>query len=495
MAVALVGLLEEAVAHARDGVTITSADLDAPGPTILYVNPAFTRITGYSAAEAIGRSPRILQGPKTDRQVLKNVRQALTSGTPFFGEAINYRKDGSEFCIQWQLSPICDSFGKTTHWVAIQRDVTEQRRAEQEHHESQANWQSVVETAPDFLLILERNGTIRFINRTLPHLTQKDVVGANLFAFIEPDFHDSLQQAIKSVYQTRQHTECELLVREGQGAPAWFHARLGPLWKQHDIDGVVCIATDVTKRKETEDFAREQQAELARVLRIGTIGEMAASLAHELNQPLSIISNYAHGGVRALKKKTLSVDQQIETFEHIGDQAIAAAKVVSRWKQFTAKAKPQRSTVDLNELLLEIVEFIKPYAAKQQVTISLCLAEALPLTSADRIQIQQVVINLLHNAFEAMHDMQPALRQVVVETSVVSGQPLVSIIDHGPGMSKAETKQAFESYLTTKPEGLGMGLSISKTIIELHEGRLWAFSTSPHGMTFCFSLQALVGDQ
>jgi PAS domain S-box-containing protein len=206
-------LMRAAIAHARDAVTITDANIELPGPTILYVNQSFTEMTGYASEEVIGKNPRFLQGPKTQQEVLSRLRQCLKAGKPFYGEAVNYRKDGSEFMMQWQISPIRDTDDKISNWVAIQRDVTQERCVEDELRRSQARFQSLMNTAPSYVLILDRNGTIQYVNQYDHGASEETTIGASAFDFAFPEFHGTLREAIEHTFDHGELTECELIVR------------------------------------------------------------------------------------------------------------------------------------------------------------------------------------------------------------------------------------------------------------------------------------------
>lgn len=344
-------LVRSAIENVQDAVMITSPELDAPGPNIIYVNPAFEKMTGYSAQEIQGKNPRILQGPKTDRRVLDRLRQHLSQGRIFHGETINYRKDGGEYFLEWDISPIHDDQGKVINFVSIQRDITELRRQ--------------------------------------------------------------------------------------------------------------------------EEASRFHQSELAHVGRLSTMGEMVSGLAHELNQPLTAIANYTRGCLRRLEAAPHTDPRIAQAIELAAVQADRAGQIIRRMRQFIRKRVPQHVPVAINHVVNDTVGLIECDARQYQIDLQCDLAPDLPMVKADHIQIEQVVLNLLRNAFEALAHLPANDRHVAIYTRAIKGGVRLSVLDNGGGMDETTTLRIFEPFFTTKNRGLGMGLPICQSIIESHNGLLW----------------------
>ncbi len=359
-------LVRTAVQQSHEAVVITDAVLHKPGPRILFVNPAFERMTGYSAQEVVGLTPRILQGPKTDPRVLARLRTDLTQGRSFVGETTNYRKDGSEYLVEWAVAPVRDAGGTITNWVSIQRDVTEERR---------------------------------------------------------------LQAAM-----------------------------------------------------------RAHEARSAHVNRLSTLGEMATALAHELNQPLTAISNFGRGCLRRMEQAVIPPDQLRSAIEQMVSQADRAGKIIRRIRSFARRPEPQNTTVDLHAVLQGALELCDAELRKAHVRVETDLRAASPRLLADAIQIEQVAVNLIRNAVEAMAGIDPSQRKLCVRTADQGALVVVSFSDTGPGLDDDARAHAFEAFYTTKPQGLGMGLAISRSLIEAHGGTLTAPPTDLQGATFKFTL-------
>ncbi len=366
-------LVQAAIDQVGDSVVITDATIDLPGPRILYVNPAFTRLTGYTKDEAIGQTPRMLQGPATDRPVLDRVREALKAGEPFHGHTTNYRKDGKPFHLEWHIAPVRDAFGAITHWVSIQRDITELRRQEQ--------------------------------------------------------------------------------------------------------------------------LQREHQAELAHVARLSTMGEMASGLAHELNQPLAAISNYISGCLRRFDRGQVDEAQLLDALRRAGQQSERAGQIIQRLREFVKKGDPKRRATDINHTVREAVGLMEHDAREAGVAIRLKLAGDLPQVEADQIQIEQIILNLLRNAIEATQANAQAGPDSAV-TIVTLHEPThhrvhVQVVDGGIGVTPDQLNHIFDPFFTTKASGMGMGLNISQSLAEAHQGRLWATRNPECGMTFHLRLPGI----
>jgi len=244
--------------------------------------------------------------------------------------------------------------------------------------------------------------------------------------------------------------------------------------------------------KRIEAQAREHQAELAHVLRLGTMGEMAAGLAHEINQPLGAIANYAQGCVLRLRNGSIEAAGLLPIVEQIAGEALRAGEIIRRLRDLVRKEIPQQAEVDLNALVRESTRMIEPEARQHGISVRLELAADLPRVACDSIQIEQVVINLLLNGVDAVQAANNGERNLAVSTAVAGAAGVeVAICDSGVGVPDPPA-DVFAPFFSTKPNGLGMGLSISRSIIEAHGGHLSAKRNSRCGSTFRFTLP--VGD-
>lgn len=308
---------------------------------------------------------------------------------------------------------------------------------------------------------------------------------------IHPDDAPRVMAAVQAYFdrQTAVFQE-EYRVRCKDGSFKWILDRGVARW---DADGnVVRMAgseSDISERKRIEEKAHQHEAELAHFGRLSTLGEMAAGLAHELNQPLSAIMNRAE---TCLAHADATGQDAAKLRSNIGEiitQTERASQIIRRLRDFVRRKKPRTSSTCINTLIREVHEFVAAEARHKKVAIRLELADDLSAVSADSIQIEQVVLNLIRNALEAMDDSSRRERRLTIQTSS-SGDDLleISVSDTGPGLAPDSMHRIFDAFFTTKPDGMGMGLSISRTIIEAHGGRLWASSNPGAGATFHFSL-------
>lgn len=242
--------------------------------------------------------------------------------------------------------------------------------------------------------------------------------------------------------------------------------------------------------KQIERLERQHQAELAHFSRLSTIGEMSSALAHELNQPLCAIASSAKAALRMMKSGDWDSNELLEAMEEAGAQAERAGKIIHRTTKLVRKKEPHRSMVNIENIIDEAIALVEHEAQLKGITIQqVGPSEKLPMFEADAIQIEQVLLNLLRNSFEAMDDIKGSRHQVTIEVSRdESGAVQVAISDTGHGLPAGNIDRVFEHFFTTKSEGLGMGLSISRSIIETHGGLIWAERRSASGATFRFTL-------
>jgi two-component system sensor kinase FixL len=229
--------------------------------------------------------------------------------------------------------------------------------------------------------------------------------------------------------------------------------------------------------------------QLTHVARLSTLGEMAAELAHELNHPLYAILNYAKAVRNVLAEEgPPDLESVREWTQEIADIALSAAEVVKRLRSFARRGQALRSVCRVEEVAAEALGLVAVELRRARVIVETCFSAAAPPVRADRVQIQQVFVNLLSNAVEAMHGVAPDLRRITIQTSLADAAVEVVVSDRGVGLPPGSETKIFEPYVTTKPQGLGMGLSIVRTIVEAHGGRLWATANPQGGAAFHFTL-------
>jgi PAS domain S-box-containing protein len=244
----------------------------------------------------------------------------------------------------------------------------------------------------------------------------------------------------------------------------------------------VAFVIDLTERKRAE-------AELVHANRIATMGQLSASIAHEVNQPIAATLMNAGTAGRWLARQPPNLEGAKQSIDRIISDGKRAAEIVSRIRDFSKKTSSQKGDLEINEAILEIMILTRAAMSEHSVLVTMQLSEGLPPILGDRVQLQQVMLNLIMNAIEAMSEVREGSRELLISTSEVeSGGVLVAVSDSGPGLPPASLARIFEAFYTTKSSGLGMGLSICRSIVEAHGGRLWATPNEPHGAVFCVTL-------
>jgi len=262
--------------------------------------------------------------------------------------------------------------------------------------------------------------------------------------------------------------------------------------KNGKVIAAIEMVEDITEFKQIELREREHQAELAHYARLSTVGEMAFALAHELNQPLCAIASSAKAALRMMKSGDWDSNELLEAMDEAGAQAEQAGEIIRRTTKLVRKKEPHRSRVNIENIIDEAITLIEHEAQLKGITIQQVEpSEKLPMLEADAIQIEQVLLNLIHNSFDAMENVNKSKKQVTIEVLVDKDDTVqVAISDTGEGLPAENIDMVFEHFFTTKSEGLGMGLSISRSIIEAHGGRIWAEHNPAGGATFRFTLPA-----
>lgn len=374
----------------------------------------------------------------------------------------------------------------------LEHEVAERKRVEQELVTQRETLRAVLDNAPIGIWMLDRDGRLRFVNQTLCqwagqqeaiHLDPTrcaERVGRDIAAVLSAPAIDVPEPGATF------HSKHRVRFTDGDAHDLEVTRALVSASDGESL-GVLGLARDVTARDRAEEQARQHQAALAHVARLSTMGEMASSIAHELNQPLAAIANYAAGCVRRLERGVGAPEDLLPAMQQVAVQANRAGAIIRRVRDFVRKEEPRRAWVDVNQVIREVVQMVSTEAHQRGATIRIELADALPPVLADAIQLEQVVLNLLRNGLEAMHG---TTRAITVRTMQTEGRVQVDVQDTGPGLNSEAIERLFEPFFTTKPGGMGMGLSISRSIVEAYEGRLWSEPLAGGGALFRFYLPA-----
>jgi PAS domain S-box-containing protein len=326
--------------------------------------------------------------------------------------------------------------------------------------------------------------TLEYFGRTSEELKGWST-GDEVHADDLPGVHAAWRHSVEtgSVY------DVDHRLRRADGVYRWFHARGLPLC---DPEGHVLrwyvLLTDIDDRVRAEEALRQAQSDLARINRVTTMGELAASLAHEVNQPIGGVLINANVCLRKLGHDNPDVDEARAAVARIQRDAQRAANVIGKIRSQFEKAAPNREVLDVNEIIRETAGLLRSEAVRYDISVRMELSAGLPQVVGDRVQLQQVAMNLLVNSIEAMKDVD-GKREMAIQSQRAENQHiLVTVSDTGIGFPPKLAEQIFDPFFTTKSHGTGMGLRISRSIIEAHGGRLWATANDGHGAQFAFSI-------
>ncbi|EPZ15444.1 histidine kinase [Thauera terpenica 58Eu] len=460
---------------------------------IIYVNSAFCRMVGWDEAELVGLSaPFPYWAEETRAQSERKLAMTLAGQAPASGfEMRIQRKNGERFDARFYLSPLIDVSGRQTGWMASITDITEPKRVRAALEAAHERFEAVLDGLDAAVFVADaRTDEILFANRAFKHIHGFDTVGRTVrgVAVPQPERGDYRvdPRGLEPADVPRELFDGEL---QHPLSGRWYHVReQATRW----VDGRVVrmgIATDITERKQTAEVSRQQEERLQRTARLITMGEMASTLAHELNQPLSAIANYCAGCVTRMQSGKWKPEEVLSAMQKASFQADRAGKIIRRVRDFVKKSEPRRRALALAEILDDALGFAEIEAHRTGIRLVAEIEPELPLVFADRIMIEQVVLNLIRNGLDAMAETLPEQRVLRVRArSFGKGAVEVAVIDRGHGISEEGRKRLFTAFYTTKTEGMGMGLNICRSIIEFHDGRLIVDENPEGGTIFSFTL-------
>ncbi len=465
----------------------------------LKINKKYCDIVAYSNEEMLNTTFQNITHPADVDADLKHM-QKLVAGeiSEFSIQKRYYRKDGVVVWVNLTVSPMWVAGEEPDYHIAIIEDISRRKQAEELLLHERDRAQQYLDTVEAIVVALNAQGEITLVNRKgceILGYTEAELTGKNWFSTCLPQpegagvVFEVFLSIMKGNLENIEYYENTIVTHSGeQRLIAWHNSYIRG--SQGQINGILSSGEDITEIKLAKEKAEQHQAELAHMARLNTMGEMATGIAHELNQPLTAVANYAS----VCQQIIHSVDKPPSTFsealEGIQSQTMRAAEIIRRLRDFVRKKGPEMSYVNLNELVNDVVGFVLTDAHKLSVDLKLQLDDQLPLVYADSIQIEQVLLNLARNSMEAMDSADSKTRELIIRT-FVNNEKIVqaNVADTGPGMDADILNHIFDPFFSTKEgAGMGMGLSISRSIVEAHGGRLTADSSASQGATFCFTL-------
>lgn len=412
---------------------------------------------------------------------------------------ISYRLSNAAGLPHWvrvRGSPVTDQTGAACRLSGIVLDIDEEKQLEEALRTREGHLQSILETIPDAMVVIDGNGIMQFFSSAAERqfgYSAKEAIGQNVSILMpNPDRarHDGYLARYLSTRQRRIIGTGRIVTGQRKDGTTFpMQLSIGEM-QSGGVPYFTGFVRDLTEHQQTQARLQELQSELVHVSRLSAMGEMASALAHELNQPLAAISNYMKGSRRLLAASSDPNRVKLENaLDRAADQALRAGQIIRRLRDFVARGESEKRIESISKLIEEAGALGLAGARDQGVQLRFSLDPEHDLVLVDRVQIQQVLVNLFRNALEAM--AQSSERQLTASNTLADDEMIeIAVSDSGTGFSDDVKKNLFQTFFTTKETGMGVGLSISRSIIEAHGGRMWAEHNALGGATFRFTLPA-----
>lgn len=391
--------------------------------------------------------------------------------------------------------PVFDGNGRPSAVSMFSRDVTERRLAE----DALRMLTSAVEQSPVILMITSPDDIIEYVNPKFCEVTgytAEEVVGRSPALLKSGDMSPEAYAHMWATMKDGCTWSGKFRNRRKSGELFWVSASISPVKNTAgEITHYIGLQEDITERIAAEEEARDHQQQMMRYMRIAAMGEMAAALAHELNQPIAAVVNYCNGSLRRLMAETCDTGEVIAALKDAHSEAQRAKTIIQHVARFVRKTPQQRTTQCLNALIRSVVALARRELERHEVDVILDLCNDLPPVTVNLVEIEQVLLNLLRNSLEAMADAEKEARTLRLRTGMFAPNSLiVTVSDNGRGFDPESEDRMFDPFFTTKPQGMGMGLAICRNVIEAHAGRIWAEVNSDGGASVHFTLPAPEAD-
>ena len=466
---------------------------------IEYVNPSFSKITGYSFQEVVGMNPRILKSDQTTRSTYKELWDALSAGKAWQGELVNRKKDNSFHHVWSMIAPITDAQGTVSHYLAVQEDITARKQTEAALRISEHRLRLLAENAKDTVWTMAPDGSITYVSPAVlamrgftpaeaMQLTIEETLTGPSFAMGRSYFRQL--HADLSSGAALQNFRGELEYRCKDGSTVWTEVMAYPIVNQGGKLEVLGVTRDISeqrsRRHKLEMEGRRLSDQIDQLDRQRSLGQMSTSLGHELNQPLTAILTNAQVMQMGLQTGQMETAKFEELLGRVVHNTRRASDIIERIRSYIRPNQTEHRRVDMQQLVLDALDLMEADARQHQVLFKFVHAGDPVQVQGDVIQLSQVLLNALRNAIEALQ--QVALREIEIQISVVQDQMSLTITDTGPGLPAQDLEKVGTPFFSTKDDGLGLGLSISRNIMAKHQGTLRIANADPLGVCVTLTL-------
>jgi hypothetical protein len=484
-----------AVRQAVEGCTVIDAV-----PTLVWIarsdgtaeffNRRWLDYTGLTEDDALGGAWASTIHAEDLKPLLDSWNATLAAGVDTWEVEARMRRFDGEY--RWFLvraMALHDDSGSILRWYGTNVDIEERRRAEQALSASERSLRTIVDSLPGLVYTMTPECGLEMVNRqvleyfgcSLEELKDWDQIGC-----VHPDDLPSVHESLGRTVELGEPHEVEQRLRRADGVYRWFKPLAHAL---RDEDGRIvrwyCLLIDVDDLKHAEKSLHATQAQLVRATHLATVSELSASIAHEMNQPLAAVVAHGHACRQWLSADPPNVDRALMSADHIVRDGKSASEVVERMRSLFRHAPLDMALLDFEEVIDETCSLVSGDLRARRIALERVCET--PLNAlADRVQVQQVLINLLRNGIESMDGVADRPKRLAVAARHEGNEVVVEVTDHGIGIS--DFNAPFETFYTTKPKGMGLGLAICRSIIDAHGGRLWAARNEPYGATFGFAL-------
>src|SRR5947207_5688001 len=482
--------LSQSESLSRSGTRVYNATTNL----YIYWSDESYRIWGFDPQQGLPSRDVMLRPihPDDRDRVNEKVQEAVRQKTDL---AIEFRillPDGTVKYLEVTAHHLFSSEGALLEAVTCTVDVTQRKRAEQALRASEAKFRAAIDGIAGLVAIMAPSGELESVNSPLTDYfgrTVEELKNWGTSDAVHPEDLPRVLEAYETSITSGTPFHQELRLRRFDGEYRWFENRGAPIRDESGrITRWYCLLTDIEDRTQALARLQQMQSDFAHMNRVSVMGELAASLSHEITQPIASARNNARAAQNFLKMQPPDLGEVTEALSCVVGDADRAGEIIDRIREQIKKAPPRKECFDLNVAINEVIVLARSVTLRNGVSVQTRLAEGLVSVLGDRVQLQQVLMNLILNAAEAMGSMEEGARELLISTEEGEAGAVVAVRDSGPGIDPEHLERVFDAFYTTKPRGTGMGLSICRSIIRAHGGKLWAEANEPRGAVFQFTL-------